>query len=62
LWPINEKKWLANQKPKVLTKEQELARENKELKEELFMLKKWQWFLAEEHQADIDSSKNSALT
>jgi transposase len=47
---------------KVLTKEQELARENKELKEELFMLKKWQRFFAEEHQADIDSSKNSALT
>jgi transposase len=47
---------------KVLTKEQELARENKELKEELFILKKWQRFLAEEHQADIDSSKNSDPT
>ena len=47
---------------KVLTKEQQLKRENKQLKEELFILKKWQRFLAEEHQADIDSSKNSDPT
>jgi|TARA_B110000902_G_scaffold157852_1_gene181002 transposase len=47
---------------KVLTKEQQLIRENKQLKEELFILKKWQRFLAEEHQADIDSSKNSDPT
>ena len=44
---------------KVLTKEQQLIRENKQLKEEQYILKKWQRFLAEEHQADIDSSKNS---
>jgi len=47
---------------KVLSKEQQLTRENKQLKEELFILKKWQRFLAEEHQGDIDSSKNSDLT
>ena len=47
---------------KVLTKEQQLERENKHLKEELYILKKWQRFLAEEHQADIDSSKNSEPT
>ena len=47
---------------KVLSKEQQLVRENKALKEELFILKKWQRFLAEEHQADIDSSKNSEPT
>ena len=47
---------------KVLTKEQQLERENKALKEELYILKKWQRFLAEEHQADIDSSKNSEPT
>jgi transposase len=44
---------------KQLTKEQQLERENKKLKEELYVLKKWQRFLAEEHQDDIDSSKNS---
>ena len=44
---------------KQLTKEQKLERENKQLKEELYVLKKWQRFLAEEHQDDIDSSKNS---
>ena len=43
---------------KVLTKEQQLERENKALKEELYILKKWQRFLAEEHQEDIESSKN----
>jgi transposase len=44
---------------KVLTNEQQLERENKQLKEELYILKKWQRFLAEEHQDDINSSKNS---
>ena len=44
---------------KTLTKEQKLERENKQLKEELYVLKKWQRFLAQEHQDDIDSSKNS---
>ena len=43
---------------KALTKEQKLELENKQLKEELYVLKKWQRFLAEEHQDDIDSSKN----
>ena len=47
---------------KQLTNEQKLTRENKALKEELYILKKWQRFLAEEHQADIDSSKSSEPT
>ena len=47
---------------KVLTKEQQLERENKQLKEELYILKKWQRFLAEEHQDDINSSKSSEPT
>ena len=44
---------------KQLTNEQKLERENKLLMEELYVLKKWQRFLAEEHQDDINSSKNS---
>ena len=47
---------------KQLTKEQKLEHENKQLKEELYVLKKWQRFLAEEHQANIDSSKSSEPT
>ena len=35
---------------KQLTNEQKLERENKQLNEELYVLKKWQRFLAEEHQ------------
>lgn len=42
---------------KALTKEQQLERENQALKEVLYILKKWQRFIAEEHQADIDTSK-----
>jgi transposase len=41
-----------------LTKVKKLEQENKRLKEEIELLKKWQRFLAEEHQQDIDSSKN----
>ena len=47
---------------KALSKEQQLERENKALKEELYILKKWQRFLAEEHQDNIDSSKHSEPT
>ncbi len=42
---------------KELTKLQLLERENVQLKQEVDLLKKWQRFLAEEHQADIDSSR-----
>lgn len=58
---VDKRKKVAGQKKtkKVLTKEQQLERENKQLKEELYILKKWQRFLGEEHQADIDASKNS---
>jgi transposase len=47
-----------NQKAE-LTKVKKLKQENKRLKEELNLLKKWQQFLAEEHQQDIDSSRSS---
>jgi transposase len=47
-----------NQKAE-LTKVKKLEQENKRLKEELNLLKKWQRFLAEEHQQDIDSSRSS---
>tara|TARA_B110000014_G_C19767649_1_gene399537 strand:- start:201 stop:551 length:351 start_codon:yes stop_codon:yes gene_type:complete len=43
---------------KELTKLQLLEKENAQLKQEVDLLKKWQRFLAEEHQSDIDSSRN----
>jgi len=43
-----------NKTKKVFTKEQ--------LKEELYILKKWQRFLGEEHQGAIDALKNSEPT
>lgn len=43
---------------KELSKVKKLEQENKKLKQELDLLKKWQRFLAEEHQQDIDSSRN----
>ena len=48
----------AKKEKKELTKLQRLERENAQLKKEVDLLKKWQRFLAEEHQNDIDSSKN----
>ncbi|MFT4530129.1 MAG: transposase, partial [Thalassolituus oleivorans] len=36
-----------------------LEAENRKLKQEVDLLKKWQRFLAEEHQQGIDSSKDS---
>jgi transposase len=36
-----------------------LEAENRKLKQELDLLKKWQRFLSEEHQQDIDSSRGS---
>jgi transposase len=44
---------------KELSKLKKLEKENAQLKKELDLLKKWQRFLAEEHQNDIDSSKDS---
>ena len=43
---------------KELNKIKQLEKENARLKQELDLLKKWQRFLAEEHQNDLDSSKN----
>ena len=51
--PTNSKK-----QQKELTKLQRLEQENAQLKKEVDLLKKWQRFLAEEHQNDINSSKN----
>ncbi|MCL6417923.1 transposase, partial [Aestuariirhabdus sp. Z084] len=44
---------------KELNKLKRLEKENARLREELDLLKKWQRFLAEEHQNGIDSSKKS---
>jgi transposase len=44
---------------KELSRIKRLEAENKKLKQELDLVKKWQRFLAEEHQQDIDSSKDS---
>ncbi len=44
---------------KELNKIKRLEMENARLKEELDLVKKWQRFLAEEHQQDIDSSRDS---
>jgi len=44
---------------KEISKVKKLEAENKKLKQEINLLKKWQRFLAEEHQQEIDSSRNS---
>jgi len=44
---------------KEISKVKKLEAENKKLKQELDLLKNWQRFLAEEHQQDIDSSRDS---
>lgn len=44
---------------KELSEIKRLKRENARLKQEVDLLKKWQRFLAEEHQLDIDSSRDS---
>jgi len=45
-----------------LTKVKKLEQENKRLRQENDLLKKWQRFLAEEHQNDLDSSKDTGKT
>lgn len=47
---------------KELTKIARLGRENARLKEENSLLKKWQRYLAEVHQTDLDSSKDTGHT
>jgi transposase len=47
-----------NKQKKELTKLQKLKQENTQLKKEIDLLKKWQRFLAEEHQNGIDSFKD----
>ncbi len=44
---------------KELLKVKKLEEGNKKLKQEIDLLKNWQRFLAEEHQHDIDSSRDS---
>ena len=44
---------------KELNKIKKLEQENARLKEENDLLKKWQRFLAEEHQNDLDSSRDT---
>jgi len=49
----------AKKDTKELSKLKKLEKENAQLKKELDLLKKWQRFLAEEHQSGIDSSRDS---
>ena len=44
---------------KELTEREKLQNEIKKLKEENDLLKKWQRYLAEQHQNDLDSSKGT---
>lgn len=50
---------VSSKEEKELSKIKRLEAENRKLKQEVDLLKKWQRFLAEEHQQDIDSSKSS---
>ena len=56
----DKRKKLTNTKKQTqeLTKLQKLEKENAQLKKEVDLLKKWQRFLAEEHQNGIDPSKD----
>ena len=47
---------------KELTRVKQLEQENARLKQENDLLKKWQRFLAEEHQNGLDSSKDTDKT
>ncbi|WP_269621600.1 hypothetical protein, partial [Zhongshania sp. BJYM1] len=49
----------SNKQEKELSRIKRLEAENKKLKQELDLVKKWQRFLAEEHQQDIDLSRDS---
>ena len=44
---------------KTLTENARLKRENERLRQENDLLKKWQRYLAERHQSDLDSSKDT---
>ena len=57
---VDKRKKLTNAKKekKELTQLQKLERENAQLKKEVDLLKKWQRFLAEEHQNAIGLSKD----
>mgnify|MGYP000433407442 CR=1 FL=1 len=58
---VDKRQKITNTKKEIkeLSKLKKLEIENAQLKKELDLLKKWQRFLAEEHQQDIDSSRNS---
>ena len=47
---------------KELDRVKKLEKENARLRQENDLLKKWQRFLAEEHQNDLDSSRNMVKT
>jgi transposase len=49
---------VSSKRVKELSKIKRLEAENKKLKKELDLVKKWQRFLAVEHQQGIDSSRN----
>jgi len=60
IMPDKRKKVVSLKKDtKELNKVKQLEKENARLRQENDLLKKWQRFLAEEHQNDLDSSKGT---
>ena len=58
--PSNNKKTkYLNKKSKELSELSRVKKENERLHKELDILKKWQRFIAEEHQTSIDSSRDT---
>lgn len=50
---------VTSKQEKEISRVKKLEAENKKLRQEVDLLKKWQRFLAEEHQQGIDSSRSS---
>ena len=57
--PDNRKKIISSKDKKEMNRVKKLENENARLRQENDLLKKWQRFLAEEHQKDLDSSKDT---
>ena len=56
--PDKRIKTLTAKEKKEINRVKKLENENARLRQENDLLKKWQRFLAEEHQSDLDSSKD----
>jgi len=55
---VSPKKDIKRRPKKALSELEKLRRENAQLKEENDLLKKWQRYLSEQHQSDLDSSRD----